>query len=271
MAATIIEETEDNVETSPVPTDDNALSQDALVESFSPADTTVLDTAPEDEVPAKYKGKSIVEVVAMHQAAEKLIGTQGSEVGDLRKVVDDFITSQPVTPSQPFVAEEPIDFFEDPEKAVSRAIDSHPDVVRAKQASVDMQRNSSVSQLQAKHPDMEQVLKNPAFVEWVKGSPVRRELFGRADQQYDFDSADELISNFKERTAVVQATVQTETAARQQAVRQASTGSASGANTSGSKRIYRRADIIKLMKTDPDRYEAINPEIMLAYQEGRVK
>jgi hypothetical protein len=97
------------------------------------------------------------------------------------------------------------------------------------------------------------------------------ELYQRADQGYDFDAADELVSTFKERTSVARQAVQNETHARQAAVKQASTGSVSGSGNSGSKRIYRRADIIKLMKTDPDRYEALNPEIMLAYQEGRVK
>ena len=30
----------------------------------------------------------------MHQEAEKLLGRQSSEVGELRKVVDDYISSQ---------------------------------------------------------------------------------------------------------------------------------------------------------------------------------
>ena len=36
-------------------------------------------------------------------------------------------------------------------------------------------------------------------------------------------------------------------------------------------KVYRRADIIKLMKNDPDRYQALADEIMAAYAEGRVK
>jgi hypothetical protein len=257
-----------------LPEDQDALSQEDLVEALSPDTTATIDPDPQDVLPDKYKGKDIKEVVAMHQAAEKLIGTQGSEVGELRRVVDQYINAQTQAANNqaPVVEEsEPIDFFEDPAGAVSRAIDTHPEVVRAKEASQQMQRTASVTQLSAKHPDMETVLSNPAFAEWVKGSPVRRELYSRADQQYDIDAADELISNFKERTAVAQATLETDKATRKAAVQKASTGGASGTGTSGSKKIYRRADIIKLMKTDPARYEAINPEIMLAYQEGRVK
>ena len=38
-----------------------------------------------------------------------------------------------------------------------------------------------------------------------------------------------------------------------------------------SKRIYRRADLIRLRMTDPDRYNALQDEIMAAYAEDRVK
>ena len=41
----------------------------------------------------------------MHQQAEKLIGKQGSEVGELRKVVDDFISTQTSKESQTEVEE----------------------------------------------------------------------------------------------------------------------------------------------------------------------
>jgi len=43
-----------------------------------------------------------------------------------------------------------------------------------------------------------------------------------------------------------------------------------GTGESG-KRVYRRADLIRLKMTDPQRYEALSDEIMTAYQEGRVK
>jgi hypothetical protein len=43
-----------------------------------------------------------------------------------------------------------------------------------------------------------------------------------------------------------------------------------GSGESG-KRVYRRADLIRLKMTDPNRYEALSDEIMQAYSEGRVK
>jgi len=43
-----------------------------------------------------------------------------------------------------------------------------------------------------------------------------------------------------------------------------------GSNEPVSKKKYRRSDIIKLMQTDPDKYDSLSDEIMQAYQEGRV-
>ena len=45
----------------------------------------------------------------------------------------------------------------------------------------------------------------------------------------------------------------------------------SGGTGESTKRVYRRADLIRLKMTDPGRYEALSDEIMQAYQEGRVK
>ena len=271
--AEIIEQSNLDTSTSALPEDTEALTTEELVADLSPTDTLAEAPPddPADDLPEKYKGKSIKEVVSMHQEAEKLIGTQGSEVGELRKVVDTYIASQTVPSQTPKEAPPEIDFFEDPKGAVNQAIETHPEVIEARQQAQESKRQASLSTLQAKHPDMQDVLAAPGFSEWIKASPVRLELYARADRNFDFEAADELVSNFKERSAMAQQTVVTETAARQQAVRQASTGSVTGANTSGAKRIYRRTDIIKLMKTDPDRYEALNEEITLAYAEGRVK
>jgi hypothetical protein len=270
MAAEILEAQPEDETLDQLPTDEAVKSPDELVQEFSDGQQTA-EPSFEEELPDKYRGKSIQEVVAMHQEAERLIGTQGSEVGELRKVVDTYINSQLAAQNPPKPEPEPIDFFEDPATAVKQAIETHPEVVQVKQAAQEMKRTAGVQQLQAKHPDLVEVLQAPKFMEWVKGSPMRIEMFQRADQQYDIAAADELVSGFKERHKVVQQTVQVEEQARQQAVKQAATGGASASNTSGAKRVYRRADIIKLMKNDPDRYEALSDEIMKAYQEGRVR
>ena len=228
----------------------------------------------EPSLPDKYQGKSLEEVVQMHQEAEKLLGRQSSEVGELRKVVDDYISSQTPTsaPQQQTVEpEDDIDYFTDPQAAVNRAIENHPKIREAEQYTAQYKKQSSLATLQTKHPDMQIILKDPKFAEWIKASKIRTQLFVQADQQYDADAADELFSLWKERKTVAQQTAQVEKQARKQQVRAANTGNARGSAEGSRKKVYRRADIIKLMKNDPDRYQALSDEIMAAYAEGRVK
>jgi len=267
MAAAFLDEQPSEDGLDDLPSEQNALDQTQLADALGePA-----QEAPSD-VPEKYQGKSIQEVVSMHQEAEKVIGRQGGEVGELRGIVDDYIRTQIAAEKQTETpAPEPVDFFEDPAAAVSQAIATHPGVVKAKQKGQQSVQQASLSRIREKHPDMGDVISSQSFVDWVQASPIRSELYARADANFDYDAADELISNFKEKTASAAATIQVETAARQQQVKAAQTGGATGAGTGGAKRVYRRVDIIKLMKTDPDRYDRLQPEIMAAYQEGRVK
>ena len=118
---------------------------------------------------------------------------------------------------------------------------------------------------------MEQILQDPKFAEWIKGSKVRTQLFVQADQQYDYDSAHELFSLWKERNQIVQQTAQAEKAARKSSVKTASTGNARGTAEGSRRKVYRRADIIKLMRTDPERYQSMSDELLKAYSEGRVR
>ena len=231
---------------------------------------------PEFELPEKYQGKSVEELVQMHQELEKFSGKQSTEVGELRKVVDEHIQTQLATQQAPQQQqqqddEEDVDFFVDPNKAVNRAIDNHPKIKEAQAYTEQAKKQATLAQLQQQHPDMEQVLQDPKFAEWIKGSKVRTQLFVQADQQYDFDSANELFSLWKEKNQVVQQTAQAEKAARKSAVKSANTGNARGTGEGSRKKVYRRADIIKLMRTDPERYQSLSDELLKAYAEGRVR
>ena len=229
---------------------------------------------PQSSLPEKYQGKSLEEVVQMHQEAEKLLGRQSSEVGELRKVVDDYISNQPqqTAPQQTNVEpEDELDYFTDPQAAVNRAIENHPSVKEARQYNDEYRKQSSLSTLNQKHPDMQDILNDTKFAEWIKASKIRTQLFVQADQQYDAEAADELFSLWKERKSVATQTANVEKQARKQQLKAANTGNARGSAEGSRKKVYRRADIIKLMKTDPERYHSLSNEILQAYAEGRVK
>ena len=230
----------------------------------------------EPEIPEKYRGKSVEDLVQMHQELEKFSGKQSTEVGELRKVVDDYIQTQLSTQQAPqqqqqFDDDDDVDFFVDPKTAVSRAIDNHPKIKEAQAYTQQYKQQATLAQLKSSHPEMEQILQDPKFAEWIKGSKVRTQLFVQADQQYDYDAANELFSLWKERNQVIQQTAQAEKAARKSSVKTASTGNARGTAEGTRRKVYRRADIIKLMRTDPERYQSMSDELLKAYAEGRVR
>ena len=231
----------------------------------------VEETPQEEEIPEKYQGKSTAEIVRMHQEAEKLLGRQSSEVGELRSVVDNYIQTQLDTTPATQEPEEDIDFFSDPDKAVERAIKNHPSIKAAEAQTQQYKQQTAQSQLQQRHPDMQKILQDGKFVEWIKGSKIRTQLFAQADTQYDYEAADELFTIWKERQQTVAQTAVNEKASRKEAVKTASTGGAKGSGETASKKVYRRSDIIKLMQTDPERYLALSPEIEKAYAEKRVR
>jgi len=241
--------------------------EDDQVDEFDAVDSQE-QTPVEDTVPDKYRNKTAAELVQMHQEAERMLGRQSGEVGELRKVVDEFVLSQSTKKEDP--VEEEIDYFSDPEKAVQRAIDNHPAVREAQKASVDMKKSSAQAMLKDKHPDMAEILGDQQFVSWVGESQFRTKLLQQADRNFDYEAADEIFSLWKDRKSLINQTVGAEKNSRNASIKSASTGGASGSPTN-SKKIFRRADIITLMKNDPNRYAALSDEIMLAYQEGRVK
>jgi len=226
----------------------------------------------EDEIPEKYQGKDLKDIVRMHQEAEKLLGRQSQEVGELRKTFDDYIKTQLIEKEQAHASPaEEVDFFDDPQKAVDAAIAKHPKIKEAETLAQQLKMQEAMAKLKTSHPDFEQVVQNQEFLSWVSGSTFRTEMLRKADREYNFEAANELLSSWKERQSIVSQTKTSEDTLRKESVKKASTGNIKGSAEAPSRKVYRRADIIKLMQTDPDRYMSLAEEIRTAYAEGRVR
>lgn len=244
-------------------------NEDETLSEFD-AESLKQQEAAAPEVPDKYRNKSLDDVIKMHQEAEKLIGRQAQEVGEIRKLTDELIKTNLNKNTQDTQVEPEIDFFEDPKKAIKQTVDSHPDVLAARQATQELKKMQIQQKLATEHPDFTEVVNDPGFAEWVKGSSVRMGLYAKADTEYDFDSANELLSTYKALKGVK--TKQSEEAgeaARKQNLKAAAVDT--GGTGEASKRVYRRADLIRLKMTDPQRYEMLADEIMQAYNEDRVR
>jgi hypothetical protein len=231
---------------------------------------------PTYEPPEKYAGKTLEDVIGMHQNAEKVLGKQGQEVGQQRQLIQQLMqqsqASQATESTEEVVSFED-SFYDDPAKAVNSAIENHPEIVKAREGNVKSAQTANLTQLESVHPDFMDVVGNSGFQKWVGESGIRTELFRRADANYDFNAANELLGTWKQlsmigKTKEVNAQ---QKKSRQKAMRQTSSETRSSGDSVGGKKMYRRSDLITLQRTDPERYASLSDEIMSAYAEGRVK
>ena len=252
-------------------------SLDDVVTGTDPDDET--DGATEDdnstyELPSKFQGKSVEDIVGSYAELERELGRKGQEIGELRKLSDEFLKTQIQNNQQnnPDTQDEETDFFEDPQAAIRREIDNHPKIKEAEKINEQSKQQATLAQINQQHPDAQQVVESKEFQEWVSQSKIRQRMFQDANN-YDFDSAHELLSNWKERKLITK-THEVETAQKEAKASALKTGKAesrSSGDSIGSKKVYRRADLIRLKQTDPMRYDSMADEIFRAYADGRVK
>lgn len=251
----------------------------------------------DDELPEALKGKTPAQLAKMYSDAQELIGRQGTELGDLRRVADKYITSHltrpaPAIPAAVVVAPKPlddVDFFTNPAAAIARAISEHPALKELQgtartyaERELTRGQRDAAREFNAAHPDSVEVLADEAFRDWVVKSPIRQQMLLRAHKQYDLASANELFSTWKELKALragQASAVEVKPAAKSAgkpaaaaaAARVPTGGNATPSANAGAPKIYRRADLIRLQQENPARYELMGDEITLAYTEGRVR
>ena len=251
---------------------DNPKEQESVAEVEEQDESVQEEQKESFELPDKYKNKPVEELVRMHQEAEKLLGRQGAEVGDLRKAVDDLLK----TKLDEFKGgnevedqEEDFDFYENPKEAVNRTLEKSETIQQMKQMLAQQQQAEVLKMIENKYPDYRDTIQNENFVEWIKASKVRTELLQRADK-YDLDAAFELLGNWKELKGTVEKVKEVNEKDRKLQRKAASTGGG-GSSEPVSRKIYRRTDLVNLMRTNPRKYMANVEEYDRAYAEGRVK
>jgi hypothetical protein len=252
-------------------------------ESTTPDAVEQTTAQPEEaapELPEKYRGKALDEIIKMHQEAEKLIGRQAQEVGEVRKLADSLLKQQLESKhdTQPSKAQE-IDWFEDPERAVKQAVENNPVLKKMQEEQAKQAQLVALQTIEKAHPDFVSVAQSDDFQQWVTSSKIRTRLYEQASD-YDVDSALELLDTYKSLRNIKQQQQETVKAADESlkkvdaetrsknlktaAVQQGGTGEST-------KPVYRRADLIRLRMQDPARYESMAEDILQAYADGRVR
>ncbi len=227
----------------------------------------------EEVIPEKFQGKSVADVAKAYENLEQELGRKGQEIGELRSLTDEILKRDLQKQNETLVEAEETDFFDDPEAAVQRIIEKHPTLQQMRKQSKVQSQEANRQKFAQAHPDYMDVVKDSKFQEWIQQSPVRTRLFQTANANYDFDAGNELLTNWKERQLIskTQEVEEAKEKARKKGLKAGKGVSKASGESAAGKKIYRRADLIRLKQTDPNRYDALADEIMMAYAEGRVK
>ena len=197
-----------------------------------------------DEIDAELS--EIDKMKEENQHLKRVIGDQGNQIGDLRKMVE---TSLP--------QEDDWDF--DPQEKELQGLKA--DIGQMKQA-------EALRQLEQSYPGFRELPKNQEFQDWIQDSPVRADLYRRADQM-DFNAAQEMLSLWREREKLREEMGVQVNTQRRQALKDATMekGSAGGTRT----KYWTRKELQDMRWQEPAKFAAQWPEIKKAYEEGRVK
>jgi len=150
-------------------------------------------------VPEKYQGKSLEDVIKMHQEAEKEKSRLGNELGQARQQLQ----HRPVKEEEPKKREVKVDdLLENPEEAVSTIVNQDPVVRNVRTKVEQLEQDLNKRSFEQSYPEYQKDLADPAFAEWINGSTVRRALAVAADK-YDFTAAGELWNLWEERKQLV--------------------------------------------------------------------
>ncbi len=128
---------------------------------------------PESNISERYAGKSMEDVIKMQQEAENLMSKQADELGIARasvkekeqllsallKAQNNATTTAP--PEEPVAQED--NFFDDPVNAVNKAIENHPDVIKAREERMGNVQKHNLDSLDKAYPNWQETVKDSGF------------------------------------------------------------------------------------------------------------
>jgi len=245
----------------------------------TPVEDSAVEAEPTSEIPEKYAGKSIEDIIEMHENATKKVTQQGQELSEQRRMLQELLDVQRQSLQQK--TQEPVEdtvsfedsFYDNPEKAIASLINNNEDIKKAREISAQASRDAALSKLESAHPDYKQIVGSSDFLDWVGQSPVRKSLLQSAHSDWDFNAASELIGTWKQVSMInkTNEVKQEQQKSREKALKQTTSEKRTTGDSVGGKKVFRRVDLQRLQIQDPERYAALSDEIYQAYQEGRVK
>lgn len=258
---------------------------DFILETPNTSQTPTADPPAEPQIPDKYRGKSVADLIEMHQNAERRLSIQGNELGEMRRIADAVIgAAKPKDNARTVPERKPVtvdSLLSNPEHALTQTIEQSPVAQRADATAVrvdELEATIARNAFETRYPDAPADMQNPQFLEWVRKNRTRQGLAAQA-YQGNYHAAAELWSLWDEvkgaQTPAV--TPKPDAKAAVAAARVVRQGANEGAEPA---RIYSSAKLMALRERVQDGDQAAvatwnNPafqtSLIQAYAEGRVR
>lgn len=230
---------------------------------------------PDLDIPEKFRGKGLKDIIKSYTSLEQEFGRKSNEVGELRRLADEIIKQNLELNTGGIPAKKKLevdDLLEDPEKAISSAVENNPRLKQLEERLINEERAKAKQAFENKHPDWMDVVNNPQFQSWVTSSPMRTKIFQEANASYDYQAGAELLDLYKEiySTKIAEAKGE-QKAAREKALKAATVEK--GSTGQSSKKIFKREELMNMIKYNREKYNdpAFQAELVKAYAEGRVR
>lgn len=243
--------------------------------------TNALETILEgDEVPVKFQGKPVAEVLNSYKNLESQHGRLNQELGQTRaQLAQNESQSTQRQDNPPLVEIDTAKLLENPREAIEQVVNHATAQAESETATrmAQMQAELDESRFLNAHPNYQSQASTDQFRAYVQADPYRQQM-AVAAAQGDWKQAHALMdsytssSDYADPAVVEAARAKAQSDAKQQA-KETSLESGSNSEAAVSGKVYSKAAIMKMRLEDPDTYEdpATQAELLRAYAEGRVK
>ncbi len=255
--------------------DDELYEEEKAEVEVETEDTTKegAEAKPSFEIPEKFQNKTAEEIAQSYIELEKELGRKNNDIGELRKLTDQFLHQElSRKPNDDPKQEDELsiefdELVENPAKVVKTVVDK--EVAKVTKRFEEQAYKTQVEKFLSNNPDYEEVSQSQEFYNWANASPYRARQLMQA-QAGDLEAAQEILSGFREQTVLLKEIAEKEKEAeRNEQLAAASTEESGTGETPG--RVFKRAELMRMRMSDPDKYESLNEEITKAYMEGRVR
>ena len=253
-------------------------------------------SADDADIPEKFRGKSAKDIAEAYQNLERQLGRMANDLGQQRALTDRILqldqkrmadlraNTPPEEPQAPKVTTD--DILSRPQEVLEKVTDARTRSAVKPLTDRLAQLEAALAQarFETKHPDYVDIANDPAFAQWVQGSPMRTRIATLANQG-NWQAADDLFTEFKQYRREVAKQPSNPTTSRSNGnstesamkdVRR-STLESRGAATESVDEVskgerFSRAKLMRMRIERPEEYfdDAFQARVLAAYNEGRV-